>query len=80
MRFKVASPVISWCCLSPAAQYAARMPTEPTTVLVIEDDATIAMLLRFLLERQGWQVRSVRREQNVRADELVNQALDGRAG
>ena len=26
----------------------------------------------------GWQVRSVRREQNVRADELVNEALDAR--
>src|SRR3954452_12749386 len=27
-----------------------------------------------------WQVRSVRREQNVRADELVNEALDARSG
>jgi ribonuclease HI len=27
----------------------------------------------------GWQVRSVRREHNVRADELVNEALDARA-
>lgn len=26
----------------------------------------------------GWQVRSVRREHNVRADELVNEALDAR--
>ena len=26
-----------------------------------------------------WQVRSVRREHNVRADELVNEALDARA-
>jgi len=28
----------------------------------------------------GWQVRSVRREHNVRADELVNEALDARSG
>ena len=27
----------------------------------------------------GWEVRSVRRENNVRADELVNEALDARA-
>ena len=33
-----------------------------------------------LRDFEGWQVRSVRREQNVRADELVNEALDGRAG
>jgi hypothetical protein len=26
----------------------------------------------------GWQVRSVRREHNVRADELVNETLDAR--
>jgi ribonuclease HI len=26
----------------------------------------------------GWEVRSVRREHNVRADELVNEALDAR--
>ncbi len=31
-----------------------------------------------LRDFDAWQVRSVRREQNVRADELVNQALDAR--
>jgi hypothetical protein len=29
---------------------------------------------------ERWQVRSVRREHNVRADELVNEALDAEAG
>ena len=29
-----------------------------------------------LREFDGWSVRNVRREQNVRADELVNEALD----
>lgn len=29
-----------------------------------------------LREFDGWEVRSVRREHNVRADELVNEALD----
>ncbi len=31
-----------------------------------------------LRDFEGWQVRSVRREHNVRADELVNEALDAR--
>jgi ribonuclease HI len=32
--------------------------------------------MRALREFDGWAVRSVRREQNTRADELVNEALD----
>ena len=32
--------------------------------------------MRALREFDGWAVRAVRREQNVRADELVNEALD----
>ncbi len=32
--------------------------------------------MRALREFDGWSVRSVRREQNERADELVNEALD----
>ena len=32
--------------------------------------------MRTLREFDGWSVRSVRREQNTRADELVNEALD----
>ena len=32
--------------------------------------------MRALREFDGWAVRSVRREQNERADELVNEALD----
>jgi ribonuclease HI len=32
--------------------------------------------MRELREFDGWAVRSVRREQNTRADELVNEALD----
>jgi ribonuclease HI len=33
-----------------------------------------------LRDFDGWAVRAVRREQNMRADELVNEALDERAG
>jgi ribonuclease HI len=33
-------------------------------------------VMEALREFEGWQVRSVRREHNVRADELVNEALD----
>jgi ribonuclease HI len=36
--------------------------------------------MRELREFDRWQVRNVRREHNVRADELVNEALDQRAG
>jgi ribonuclease HI len=32
-----------------------------------------------LRDFEAWEVRSVRREHNVRADELVNEALDARA-
>jgi ribonuclease HI len=32
--------------------------------------------MRALRDFDGWAVRSVRREQNTRADELVNEALD----
>jgi ribonuclease HI len=32
--------------------------------------------MRALREFDGWAVRAVRREQNIRADELVNEALD----
>ncbi len=32
--------------------------------------------MRALRDFDGWAVRSVRREQNARADELVNEALD----
>ena len=32
--------------------------------------------MRALREFDGWSVRAVRREQNTRADELVNEALD----
>ena len=35
--------------------------------------------MRTLREFEGWAVRPVRREQNTRADELVNEALDSRA-
>jgi ribonuclease HI len=35
-----------------------------------------AEALRALQEFDDWSIRSVRREQNARADELVNQALD----
>jgi ribonuclease HI len=36
--------------------------------------------MRELREFDRWAVRSVRREQNERADELVNEALDGARG
>jgi ribonuclease HI len=36
--------------------------------------------MRALREFDGWAVRSVRREQNTRADELVNEALDEAGG
>ena len=36
--------------------------------------------MRALREFDGWAVRSVRREQNTRADELVNEALDEALG
>jgi ribonuclease HI len=39
-----------------------------------------AEVMRRLREFDRWAVRNVRREQNVRADELVNEALDERAG
>ena len=35
--------------------------------------------MRALREFGGWDVRSVRRESNERADELVNEALDAQA-
>ena len=37
-----------------------------------------AEVMQALRGFDGWQVRSVRREHNVRADELVNEALDAR--
>jgi ribonuclease HI len=36
--------------------------------------------MRALREFEGWAVHSVRREQNTRADELVNEALDEELG
>jgi ribonuclease HI len=36
--------------------------------------------MRALREFDGWAVRAVRREQNIRADELVNEALDEARG
>jgi hypothetical protein len=36
--------------------------------------------MRALREFDGWAVRSVRREQNTRADALVNEALDEALG
>ncbi len=36
-----------------------------------------AEAMRALGEFPRWKVRSVRRESNIRADELVNEALDG---
>jgi len=35
-------------------------------------------VMHALSDFDGWEVRSVRREHNVRADELVNEALDAR--